>query len=105
MRAVCAPKCLEKDAHADCLCLHCYPNAVGDNAWAYFFFLRSSSVAPRGQLHVGNVSGSPDARGRQFQVKVKKILAPLFVKSLTWQGFFQLSGDMVLYMLMIEFKW
>ena len=35
MRAVCAPKCLEKDAHADFLCLHCYPNAVGDNAWAY----------------------------------------------------------------------
>ena len=37
MRAVCAPKCLEKDAHADFLCLHCYPNAVGDNTWAYFF--------------------------------------------------------------------
>ena len=36
MRAVCAPKCLEKDAHADFLCLHCYPNAVGDNTWAYF---------------------------------------------------------------------
>ena len=35
MRAVCAPKCLEKDAHADFLCLHCYPNAVGDNTWAY----------------------------------------------------------------------
>ena len=31
-------KCLEKDAHADFLCLHCYPNAVGDNTWAYFFF-------------------------------------------------------------------
>ena len=37
MRAVCAPKCWEKDAHADFLCLHCYPNAVGDNTWAYFF--------------------------------------------------------------------
>ena len=37
MRAVCAPKCLEKDAHADFLCLHCYPNAVGDNTWAYVF--------------------------------------------------------------------
>ena len=36
VRAVCAPKCLEKDAHADFLCLHCYPNAVGDNTWAYF---------------------------------------------------------------------
>ena len=36
VRAVCAPKCLEKDARADFLCLHCYPNAVGDNAWAYF---------------------------------------------------------------------
>ena len=49
MRAVCAPKCLEKDAHADFLCLHCYPNAVGDNTWAYFekqfltvVFLKSS---------------------------------------------------------------
>ena len=39
MRAVCAPKCLEKDAHADFLCLHCYPNAVGDNTWAYFLLL------------------------------------------------------------------
>ena len=38
VRAVCAPKCLEKDAHADFLCLHCYPNAVGDNTWAYLFF-------------------------------------------------------------------
>ena len=38
MRAVCAPKCLEKDARADFLCLHCYPNAVGDNTWAYFFY-------------------------------------------------------------------
>ena len=28
---------LEKDAHADFLCLHCYPNAVGDNTWAYGF--------------------------------------------------------------------
>ena len=36
VRAVCAPKCLEKDEHADFLCLHCYPNAVGDNTWAYF---------------------------------------------------------------------
>ena len=35
VRAVCAPKCLEKDARADFLCLHCYPNAVGDNAGAY----------------------------------------------------------------------
>ena len=39
MRAVCAPKCLEKDAHADFPCLHCYPNAVGDNTWAYLNFL------------------------------------------------------------------
>ena len=34
--SVCAPKCLEKDALADFVCLHCYPNAVGDNTWAYF---------------------------------------------------------------------
>ena len=26
---------LEKDARADFVCLHCYPNAVGDNTWAY----------------------------------------------------------------------
>ena len=38
VRAVCAPKCLEKDARADFLCLHCYPNAVGDNAGAYLGF-------------------------------------------------------------------
>ena len=43
MRAVCAPKCLEKDAHADFLCLHCYPNAVGDNTWAYFLIPEEGS--------------------------------------------------------------
>ena len=48
MRAVCAPKCLEKDAHADFLCLHCYPNAVGDNTWAYFF---NEGQSPQVQLH------------------------------------------------------
>ena len=25
-----------KDVRADFLCLHCSPNAVGDNTWAYF---------------------------------------------------------------------
>ena len=35
-RSLRAYKCLEKDAHADFLCLHCYPNAVGDNTGAYF---------------------------------------------------------------------
>ena len=31
------PTELEKDVHTDFLCLHCSPNAVGDNTWAYFF--------------------------------------------------------------------
>ena len=29
------PAEMEKDVHADFLCLHCSPNAVGDNTWAY----------------------------------------------------------------------
>ena len=36
---------LEKDAHADFLCLHCYPNAVGDNTWAYLSKILSSLFA------------------------------------------------------------
>ena len=46
MRAVCAPKCLEKDARADFLCLHCYPNAVGDNTWAYYFLSLIKCTSP-----------------------------------------------------------
>ena len=51
MRAVCAPKCLEKDAHADFLCLHCYPNAVGDNTWAYFVFCFFTRVQKLGTVN------------------------------------------------------
>ena len=62
MRAVCAPKCLEKDAHADFLCLHCYPNAVGDNTWAYFLlfcdFLMGKHVET---LHAQVRDQDPDA--------------------------------------------
>ena len=45
VRAVCAPKCLEKDARADFLCLHCYPNAVGDNTWAYLAHFSPTALA------------------------------------------------------------
>ena len=42
------PAELEKDAHADFLCLHCSPNAVGDNTWAYFFWLTTLRGISRG---------------------------------------------------------
>ena len=37
--SIAVPAELEKDVHADFLCLHCYPNAVGDNTWAYLVMI------------------------------------------------------------------
>ena len=66
LRAVCAPKCLEKDARADFLCLHCYPNAVGDNTWAYFFWQRYRPNNTKYTTLTGNIPKIVFPRSNHF---------------------------------------